>query len=65
MNQIASPGSQGKRSYLIKKERDDRGWPRSNGLWEAEGTEERRCAKKSWEECEDGKEVELRNEEKF
>ena len=65
MNQIASLGSRGKRSYLIKKERDDRGRPRSNGLWEAEGAEERRRAEKSWEECEDGKEVELRNEEKL
>ena len=65
MIQIASPGSQGKRSCLIKEECDDRGWPRSNRLWEAKGAEERRRVEKSREKCEDGKEVELRNEEKF
>jgi hypothetical protein len=60
----ASKGSR-KWSYLIKEERDDRGWPRSDRVWEAKRAEERRSVEESREECKDGKEMELRNQEKF
>jgi hypothetical protein len=65
MIQIESLRNQKRGSYLVKKECDDRWWPRRNGLWEAKGTEKRRRVEESREECKDGKEVELRNEEKF
>lgn len=37
----------------------------SDRLWEAERTEKGRCVEESWEECQDGEEVELGHDEEL